>query len=48
MVPLMPVWRNFFLGSELTKGKGPIRPARHGAMKEITKTELGRDGDRPA
>ena len=25
VVPLMPVWRNFFLGSELTKGCGPLR-----------------------
>jgi simple sugar transport system ATP-binding protein len=24
-VPLMSVWRNFFLGSEPTKGKGPLR-----------------------
>ncbi|GAA4932528.1 hypothetical protein GCM10023237_63370 [Streptomyces coeruleoprunus] len=22
-VPLMPVWRNFFLGSEMTKARGP-------------------------
>jgi simple sugar transport system ATP-binding protein len=25
MVPLMSVWRNFFLGSEPTKGVGPVR-----------------------
>ncbi|MGW7528172.1 ATP-binding cassette domain-containing protein, partial [Streptomyces sp. NPDC054783] len=24
-VPLMPVWRNFFLGSEMTKGPWPLR-----------------------
>ncbi|MDX3130064.1 ATP-binding cassette domain-containing protein, partial [Streptomyces europaeiscabiei] len=24
-VPLMPVWRNFFLGSEMTKGPWPVR-----------------------
>ena len=24
-VPLMSIWRNFFLGSEPTKGKGPLR-----------------------
>ncbi|MEV7892569.1 ATP-binding cassette domain-containing protein, partial [Streptomyces sp. NPDC088357] len=24
-VPLMPVWRNFFLGSEITKGPWPVR-----------------------
>lgn len=25
LVPLMPVWRNFFLGSEITKGRWPFR-----------------------
>src|SRR6476620_3522988 len=25
VVPLMPVWRNFFLGSELSKGFGPFK-----------------------
>jgi simple sugar transport system ATP-binding protein len=25
LVPLLPVWRNFFLGSELTKGAGPLK-----------------------
>ena len=25
VVPLMPVWRNFFLGSEITKGVGPLK-----------------------
>src|SRR5690606_27115685 len=25
VVPLMPVWRNFFLGSEPSKGFGPFR-----------------------
>ncbi|TXS42321.1 sugar ABC transporter ATP-binding protein, partial [Streptomyces sp. uw30] len=25
VVPLMPVWRNFFLGSEMTKGPWPVR-----------------------
>ena len=25
LVPLLPVWRNFFLGSELEKGSGPFR-----------------------
>jgi len=38
VVPLMPVWRNFFLGSELTKGPfGSLDVAR---MREITKNEL--------
>ena len=25
MVPLMSIWRNFFLGEEPTKGRGPLR-----------------------
>ncbi len=44
VVPLMPVWRNFFLGSELTKGKGPARRLDIAAMKRITKTELAAMG----
>jgi simple sugar transport system ATP-binding protein len=44
VVPLMPVWRNFFLGSELTKGKGPMRRLDIAAMKKITKTELAAMG----
>jgi simple sugar transport system ATP-binding protein len=44
VVPLMPVWRNFFLGSELTKGKGPTRRLDIATMKRITKTELAAMG----
>ena len=44
VVPLMPVWRNFFLGSELTKGRGPARRLDIAAMKRITKTELAAMG----
>jgi simple sugar transport system ATP-binding protein len=40
VVPLMPVWRNFFLGSELTRGKGPLRRLDIAKMKAITKNEL--------
>ena len=40
VVPLMPVWRNFFLGSELTLGRGPFRRLDVARMKEITRTEL--------
>lgn len=40
VVPLMPVWRNFFLGSELTIGAGPFRRLDVARMKEITKREL--------
>ena len=44
VVPLMPVWRNFFLGSEVSKGRGPTRRLDVGAMKAITKTELAAMG----
>jgi len=53
VVPLMPVWRNFFLGSELTKGRGPFRRLDLKRMKKITYTELSnmgidlRDVDQP-
>src|SRR5215217_7893245 len=40
VVPLMPVWRNFFLGSEITKGFGPFKRLDLETMKKITKTEL--------
>ncbi len=38
VVGLMPIWRNFFLGSELRAG--PFRALRVKEMKEITKREL--------
>ncbi len=44
VVPLMPVWRNFFLGSELTKGRGPASRLDMARMKKITKAELGAMG----
>ncbi|MCJ1698503.1 ATP-binding cassette domain-containing protein [Rathayibacter festucae] len=44
VVPLMPVWRNFFLGSELTRGRGPLRRLDVQRMKEITRSELARMG----
>lgn len=53
VVPLMPVWRNFFLGSELTKGFGPLRRLDVKRMKQVTYTELAnmgidlRDVDQP-
>ncbi|SHK04490.1 monosaccharide ABC transporter ATP-binding protein, CUT2 family [Pseudonocardia thermophila] len=40
VVRLMPVWRNFFLGSEITKGKGPFARLDVEAMRKITKSEL--------
>jgi simple sugar transport system ATP-binding protein len=44
VVPLMPVWRNFFLGSELTKGRGPFRKLDVKGMRGVTKHELGKMG----
>jgi simple sugar transport system ATP-binding protein len=44
VVPLMPVWRNFFLGAELTKGVGPLRRLDIPSMKRITKSELAAMG----
>ncbi|MET4059541.1 simple sugar transport system ATP-binding protein [Arthrobacter sp. UYP6] len=40
VVSLMPVWRNFFLGSELTTGVGPFKRLDVERMKEITRKEL--------
>src|SRR5664279_6621998 len=36
----MPIWRNFFLGSEPTKGIGPLKRMDVAAMKRITRDEL--------
>jgi simple sugar transport system ATP-binding protein len=49
----MPVWRNFFLGSEPTKGWGPTRRMNSALMRRTTKSELAamgidlRDVDQP-
>ena len=40
VVPLMPIWRNFFLGSELQPGFGPFKSMDVEKMKEITLKEL--------
>ncbi|MGZ4631663.1 MAG: ATP-binding cassette domain-containing protein [Actinomycetes bacterium] len=40
MVPLMAIWRNFFLGSEPTKGWGPLRRFDKDTAKRITRKEL--------
>ncbi|MBB1256745.1 sugar ABC transporter ATP-binding protein, partial [Streptomyces sp. OF3] len=39
-VPLMPVWRNFFLGSELTRGTWPLRRLDIQRMKRTADEEL--------
>lgn len=44
VVPLMPVWRNFFLGSEPTKGKGPLKRLDVDRMRRTTRSELLRMG----
>ena len=40
MVPLMAIWRNFFLGSEPTKGWGPLRRFDKETAKRITRKEM--------
>ena len=53
MIPLMAVWRNFFLGSEPTTGWGPFKRFDREKAKAVTRTELGamgidiRDPDQP-
>ncbi|MEU9477417.1 ATP-binding cassette domain-containing protein [Streptomyces sp. NPDC048191] len=44
VVPLMPVWRNFFLGSEPRRGKGPFKRLDTEFMRETTRAELLRMG----
>jgi simple sugar transport system ATP-binding protein len=44
VVALMPVWRNFFLGSEPTKGRGPFRRLDVDFMRETTRAQLLRMG----
>ena len=44
LVPLLPVWRNFFLGSELVKGSGPFRRLDTAAMLAQAQDELHRMG----
>ncbi|MFF4503744.1 ATP-binding cassette domain-containing protein [Streptomyces sp. NPDC001401] len=43
-VPLMPVWRNFFLGSEMTKGPWPVRRLDIEKMKKTADHELRQMG----
>ena len=44
VVSLMEVWRNFFLGSEIRKGKYPLAPLDIKGMREIADTELKKMG----
>jgi simple sugar transport system ATP-binding protein len=53
MVPLMSIWRNFFLGAEPRKGLGPLQWLDAGTAKRIVRKELNemgidiRDPDQP-
>ena len=40
LVPLMAVWRNFFLGSEPTKGVGPFRRIDKRTAVDVTRREM--------
>ena len=44
LVPLLPVWRNFFLGSEIVKGRGLLRRLNTAEMWAKTQDELQRMG----
>jgi simple sugar transport system ATP-binding protein len=44
LVPLLPVWRNFFLGSEIVKGSGAFRRLDIPRMWDKTQRELQRMG----
>jgi simple sugar transport system ATP-binding protein len=44
MVPLMSIWRNFFLGSEPTKGWGPFRRFDAATARSLTSKELSAMG----
>lgn len=44
MIPLMAVWRNFFLGAEPTKGWGPFQRFDVDKAKETAVSELGKMG----
>ena len=44
MVPLMSVWRNFFLGAEPTKNIGPLKWIDAPKARRIAKEEMGKMG----
>jgi simple sugar transport system ATP-binding protein len=43
-VPLMSIWRNFFLGSEPTKGSGPLRRIDIPQAKRVMHEEMAKMG----
>jgi simple sugar transport system ATP-binding protein len=44
MIPLLSIWRNFFLGSEPTKGWGPFRRYNIRFAKKTTREEMSKMG----
>lgn len=44
VIPLMSVWRNFFLGMEPTRGRGPLRRIDRETADRVVHAELGRMG----
>jgi simple sugar transport system ATP-binding protein len=44
MIPLMSVTRNFFMGREPTKGRGPLKRFDTAMANEVTMTEMARMG----
>jgi len=44
MIPLMPIWRNFFLGAEPEKGWGPLRCFDIDFARFTVREELGKMG----
>ncbi len=44
LVPLMSVWRNFFMGSEPTRSLGPLSWIDKSSAKEIAKAEMAKMG----
>ncbi len=44
MIPLLSIWRNFFLGSEPTKGWGPLKRFDVGFAQQTSRDELWKMG----
>jgi simple sugar transport system ATP-binding protein len=44
LIPLMPIWRNFFLGSEPQTGWGPLRRYNIGLAKRTVREEMKKMG----
>ena len=44
MVPLMSIWRNFFLGQEPTRGRGPLRRFDIAQARRVAREQIGEMG----